>query len=285
MTLSLEDTIKKEEKRWKESLDGAYNELLNLENMPNLSFARTTISWLIYEAFKEAPSLLEEQNGRKTWERYLSGLRYLSSGIEHSFLLKFVFPMLNLGEVKDNILDWNSEALRLTNELYYVGNRFEEYLTHMAKAMEINKEKYDMCALYSSLKTWDNEEKFDEFSNRLNSFLDKPFEIYIEGPIQLFLTISKDNFFFILRSFLVGKLSELIRPKKTEEKDLEMLNEKISQLFQDSKTIQYFLVMLKNTMKGAFESWTKEQKERRDMVPTPSSRISFLKNFENGYIK
>ena len=284
-TLSLEeDTLKKEKKRWTEALNTAHNDAMTLDEMSSLGYAKTAISFLIDKGFKEMPNLLGEQDGRRTWERYLSGLRYLSNSIEHSFLLKTVLPMFFLGEVKDNLLNWNQQVLELTNELYYMGNRFEQYTQHITKAMAIS-DKYEMCALYSSLKTWDTEEKFDEFAERLESFLDKPFEVYIEGPIQLYLTISKNNFFVIMRSFLVGKLTELLFPKRTEEQDLVLLNERMHELFKDSKTLEHFITLMKGTAKLAIESWTKEHRARRGLIPTVSSRKVFTQNFEAGYIK
>lgn len=283
--LKLEDIYKKEEKRWRESLEIAYRTLLTIEDLESLVYARTAVSWLIHECFKSIPNLLEENDNRKNWERYLSGLKFLSTSVESSFLIKTTLTMFGLGDAKDKILSWNKEALNLISEIYYVGSRVDEYFNHMSKSVKISG-KIELCSLYSSLKTWDTEEKFNIFENKITSLTEKPFEIYIEGPIHLVLMLSKSNFFFLIRAISAKKLTDLIFPKKIEENDLVILNDKLGKMLEESKTLKYFLLLLKETTSLSTKSWVNEQKNRREsLTPTPTSKKRFIKNFELSYFE
>ena len=283
LEIKIESFLQREEDRWNGSLNTIYKNNLNAEDLSNLNYARTAVSWVIYELFKSIPGLIEEKEGRKNWERYLSGLKFLSTNIEHSFLIKNTLPIFGLGEAKDRFLSWNRESLKLINEIYFIGNRMDEYFKHLTFAIE-KSEKSELCSLYSSLKTWDTEAKFDLFEKRISRMVDKPFEIYIEGPIQLFLMLSKNNFLFLLKAISVKKLSELILPKKIEENDLNILNERVNDLITNSKTLKYFLKFLKETIQLSIKSWVTEQRERRKLISTPSGKINFVKNFENGIV-
>jgi len=273
-----------ERKHWLENLNISYEEIAKNSHDSELGYAKTAVSFIINSIFREGPHLFEIIDGRSKWERYISGIRFLLNNIEHSFLLNNILPMFKLGGASGLILSWCSASLEQMNALHFLMIRIESYIHNLEYAYE-HTDKKEFSSLYASLKTWDTEEKLLDFSNKLNSVLDKPFEIYIEGPIQLMLMLSKEHFFFFVKAILAQSIPQLLNNGKTEEKDLQYLNDSIYNIVSNSKTITYFQELLQQTAKKSIELWIKEQRDRRSLIPLPSGKKRFLENFEQGYIQ
>lgn len=289
--------LERERKRWEESLTKAYTDI-HFENLINknldekqynkiaqdIQTAHLLVFRMVNAAFDEAPRLFDKVEDISIWERYLTSIRVLFLKVPESILFKFGLPLLGLGELRKGILDWINTSIGSLPYFYSLMKESEKYFTNYNKGVEISgrEERYlkELVPLYASLKTWGTEERFEDFCHTLTFLTNNLVTIYIEGPVQLYLSFSKNHFILILKTLLLENLNHSVDNRII--KDFELLNARIETVLESSKTLDFTTKLLNKTSEKAITDWITEQKIRRQLQPTPYLKEKFVRNFESG---
>ena len=231
--------------------------------------------------------LLEETEDKPNWERYLSGPRGLLRDFLRSHLLTMILPSLKVEELGEKLMAFAREWLKLLHLSEKVLRELDRYVDARVRASEITSQyKVDNETLerrYASLKTWEKDEKLERFSENLEDLLDKTLEVIVEGPVQLYLMVSREGFLLIFRALMLERIGDLT----LEDKDLDSLmalHDEIHRRIEESESIKLLQDLFGKIFAEYLEDWRKEQKELRELFPTERLRELFVERFEEGTI-
>lgn len=230
-------------------------------------------------------SLFDRGDGRSNWEIYLSGLRQLFRKMPDSYLMRFVVPMFGLDDLGETISAYCGKWLDQTHAAQKSLREVERYLLNLdrgeAIAAEYGADDLELVRLYASLKTWRTKQEFDTFANDLEDLLQCSIEVFISGPIQLYLMLSPDTVLVILKSLTVGRLSEM-RGGQIEYADMMKLAEWVRGLLADSETLQIGRQIVSSVAQEYVRSLRLDHDRLRAQLPERSMRESFVQRFESG---
>ena len=287
------DIIIREKEHWNSAFEEAYNKLFEKEvlnqsldkkeyekRVSHLEFSRQLVFHGLDILFREFPKLMEDIDGITRIERYITSIRALFIKVEHGVLFKLALSMSGLSEVSNKVVEWSKQANNSLPSFYKFFKDCEKYIANYnhGKTLVANKFGEDLVPLYASLKTWKTEDDFNNFNQQFQNVSSQFIQIYIEGPIQLYLIISENYFSLVLKALLLERLSQ----KENPFADLILLNDHIKTLIKESKTLDYSIELLKLTTQYATEKWVTRQNKKRLTHPTPHLREKFINNFENG---
>ena len=286
------DIIVREKQNWNSSLEEAYKDLFEKEilNQPldskeyenrvsHLEFSHSLVQHGLELVFREFPKLMEDIDGISRFERYITSIRALFLKIEHGILFKLALSISGLSEVSNKVVEWSKQANNSLPIFYKFFKDCEKYLANYEQGKTLTQGKFgeSLIPIYASLKTWKTEEDFNGFRQQFNNVATQFIQIYIEGPIQLYIIISENHFSIVLRSLLLERLSQ-----KDQFADLALLNDHIKTIVKDSKTLDYSIELLKLTAKNYTKKWISKQDKMRLSHPTSYLKDKFVKNFESG---
>ena len=285
-----------EKRRWEESLEEGYNEMLNglinnassniedyRKQVEKLSNAASINQWLINFAFRECDKLYESHNDIPLWNRYLTAIRVLCNKFNEGMFTKLFISVLGLSTFRKRVSDWLLEVNQSIPTLYQFFNDSDKYLTHYGSSKKAangqNGPPDEILVLYASYKTWQTDNEFDSFVNSVEKSLPMAIHLYIESPIQLFLDFSSNHFSIFIKTLLFENINF---GKDSDTMDLRLLFKYIEDLIKDSKTLKYMISLQKEMAKKAAASWKEENIKRRKVYPTVDQRKRFITNFELG---
>ncbi|MBI4318863.1 MAG: hypothetical protein HY675_10255 [Chloroflexi bacterium] len=231
--------------------------------------------------------LFETSQERPRWEIYLSGMRDLMRKMPNSYLFRFVLPTFGLEDLREKL---SAYALRWTDQFHATHKVFWEgdlYLRNLARgtaiAQDFESGDTELPRLYASVKTWESRQEFDQFATALAEFLDLTVEVYVLGPVQLYLMIGRDTFLLICKALSVGKLSE-IDEKAKDYVDLLQLHDFLHDSVEHSKT----LAVTQDVLGGAAKEYVKRLREEHDrlrgQLPSKEMRYRFINRYETGVL-
>lgn len=294
------EIIKRERKRFRESIQKAREVILkNHLSTTNLkdhdSFQKYTgrlsqvasLTTLVSDKiFNDFPKLFEEKRGRRIWEIYLSGARYLARRTSQGVFVGLLASYFELEDLVAKVDSYLENVVSGSADIYNLMREIDKYSEHYNKARKIcapyekEDQKFErQCRIYATLKSWLKEDEFQIMQKTFNKGLDQAFKVIIEGPIQLYLVISRDTFFFILK-FLTGKNSIDISEERKELDDANDLHSFIHGLVEGSdKTFRNLIV---EALKLYYNDLIDELKELRSEFPTDDRKRRFIERFETG---
>lgn len=227
--------------------------------------------------------LYEETGGRTNWELYLSGLRGLLRDLLDSYSLTIVLPLLELNELGEKLTALSKDGLGLLHSTERVFHELDKYINARVyaagrtSAYGVDNETLEET--YASLKTWKDDEELERFSEDLEDFLDRTLVVIVEGPIQLYLMISRRGFLLIFRALMLKRIGDL----SLEDSDLDSLmalHDVIHGRFEEAEGIKLFQALLRKIADQYLEDWREEQKHLRELFPTRESKKAFVERFE-----
>ncbi len=229
--------------------------------------------------------LFDRTNERTNWEVYLTGLRKMVRQAPQSYLFRFVLPMLGLEALREKFSAYSARCLDQFHVAHKTLAETENYLQNLTKghsiAQEYRSEKGDLPRLYSTVKTWETESDFDRFLDNLTNLLDLTVEVFIVGPVQLYLMIGRDTFLAIFKGLTAGKLSDL-QQNDREQSDMLQLHDFVHDSIANSKTVEITHEVLRETVREYTKRLREEHQTLRVQLPNREIRRRFIQRYESG---
>src|SRR3990172_372683 len=230
--------------------------------------------------------LFEDEESRSRWNVYLEGMRGILRDYRHSHLLRAIFPMLKLGELGEKTHAWATEALEMLHTAESFLDGLDQYLQALAKAQETlaaygRSKDEGLARVYASLKTWEETKDFEKFTENFEKLLDQSVTVVVEGPIQLYLMLSREGFLLIFRALSSVSLND----RKLRDRDLASLmklHEDFKGKVESWEARKRSSRMVRRALEIYLERWRRKQEERRSLLPTEESRKRFTERFERG---
>lgn len=230
--------------------------------------------------------LFENEESRARWNVYLEGMRGVLRDYRHSHLLRAILPMLKAGELGEKSHAWTEEALELlhTAEIFLEG--LDCYLQALAKGQEIlaaygRSRNEGLARVYASLKSWEESKDFEKFAANFEKLLNQSVTVVVEGPIQLYLMLSREGFLLIFRALSAVKLED----RKLRDRDLASLmklHDDFKGRVEGWEARKRSSRLIRRALEIYFERWRQKQEERRSLLPTEELRKRFPERFERG---
>jgi hypothetical protein len=225
---------------------------------------------------------------RANWDIFASGVRWINQRMPDSYLFKFVLPMFKLEDLEGKILSYSGQWLEQTHISAKALSEVDKYLRNYEKGEEI-VERYstsnqELVRLYASLKTWETKEKFEKFFKDFDDFLSTSVEVFILGPIQLYLMISRESFLLIFKALSIGKISELEEQKREKYQEIMAFNDWFYGLIEKSQTLRVFQDAIKSTVKEYVRLLREEEENIRKQLPTKDLKNRLIERFEKGLL-
>lgn len=236
---------------------------------------------------KFIPPLLEKEGERSKWEIHLAGLRFLGQKLPLSIALRTAFPMLKMEKVAEILASYTDRMCEVLQSLYDFLKRAQQYLKNYEKGFKIlsefNKQNPELAKLYATLKTFKLDEEFKNFRDSLEKAASGTIEIFIEGPIKLYLMINKSTFLIIFKVLTQESILKLTQDSD-ELKDLTTFHKHIHQAVEKSETLDITFQLLRLSLPEYLKLLEKEYERLRGQFPTEELRRAFLERFESGVI-
>lgn len=230
-------------------------------------------------------ALFDRANDRSNWEVYLSGLRRLFRQMPDSYLFRFVLPMFGLDDLGEKVSAYSQKWLDQTHAAQKVLRETERYLGNLDRgasvAADYRADDLEMVRLYASLKTWQSKEEFEAFVDDVDEFLASSVEVFVSGPVQLYLMLSRDTMLLIFKSLSVGKLTDL-RDGESDYAELMRFSDFVRSLVQDSETLRLSREIVVRATKEYVSDLRRDQERLRAQLPDRATKRSFVQRFETG---
>lgn len=234
---------------------------------------------------ENAAPLFDKNDERSNWEVYLSGSRRLLRQLPDSYLFRFVLPMFGLEDVREKTSSFSGKWLEQIHAAHKVLRTVDTYMVNAdrgtAIANEYGSSDPEVVRLYASLKTWQTHNEMDRFIHEVEEFLSSTVEVFISGPLQMYLMINRDTMLLIFKSLSIGRLSEL-RDGQAEYVEIMKLSDFVRGAVENSETLETGREIVTRTVKEYTTSLRIEQDRLRAQLPTRSMRHNFIQRFESG---
>lgn len=254
------------------------------EKQGHLSLAESILK-TAKSILEKMDSLFKESDGRRNWEKYLSGLRMIAGKFPISYFARMVLSMFGLDDAGKKLFAYCDELKRFMGLAHKVLATAEEYLLNLGKGAEI-QETYQVNyegsnRLYASLKTWGKDKKLEKFMTRYESFVGEAFKVIILGPVQLYLMLSPETFLLVFKLLTVGKLRDLSGNSRDYD-DIMALSGLIHDLVKNSKALNSLQEIFGLATEKYLELLKKEQAELRSIVPRQGTKTRYITTYEEG---
>lgn len=247
---------------------------------------------------RENLSTFRSLKERSRYDVYESGIRRFMKNYPHSHWSTSIIKILRLNDFQNLFLE---EVDNFLNWLRYFGsiNKMGEiYLNYLANAVDMAKnyterdkdDLYgdDLVRLYGYMKTWEDDEEIDDFINDMENFFDRTIELYIEGPIKLYLKLSRDKYLIIFKAFTAESPND-IPYIDDEQKEIMKVHEDIYDMVKEEHNNEDgFLYNITELLKKSKENYIKSLREDvnrlKFLLPTQELRRQFIRKYESGFI-
>lgn len=231
--------------------------------------------------------LFEETRGKTNWDLYLSGLRGLLRDFLKSHYLTAILPVLGAKELGEKLTAFSQEGLELLHLTETVLRELDHYVDARVQASETTSayqvENETLEAVYASLKTWEKEKELQRFSETFEALLEKTLVVIVEGPIHLYLMISREGFLLIFKAMMLKRIGD----RSLEDKDLDSLmvfHDQVYKRIEEAKSIRLLQDLFRRILEEYLADWRKKQRQLRELFPTQELKESFVERFERGTI-
>lgn len=230
-------------------------------------------------------TLFETTDERSNWEIYLSGLRRLFRSMPDSYLFRFVLPMFGLEGLREKVVAYSQKWLEQVHASQKYLRETDRYLSNLERgagiAADYGADNLDVVRLYASLKTWQSKAEFDSFMDDLEDFLTSSIEVFVSGPIQLYLMLNRDTMLLIFKTLSVGRLGEL-GEGHSEYQELMKLSDFVREMVENSETLEVGRKIISSAAKEYAIDLRREQERLRAQLPSYSMKRGFVQRFEAG---
>lgn len=235
---------------------------------------------------------------RSRYDIYESGIRRFLKKYPQSYWTSHVIKIFNLGDIQNRILEHTDNFLNWLRFFGGINKLTEVYLNNLDRGVDMAKDysgrdvedlyEDDLVRLYGYLKTWEDQEDLDEFMKDLDYLFDNTIELYIEGPIKLYLKLSKDKYLVIFKALTAEKQSDLpyIDEEQKEVMDAhgefyDMVKEEME---EDTGFLYNIVELAKKTRENYIKSFKEDVNRLKFLFPSQELRRQFIRKYESGFI-
>lgn len=227
-------------------------------------------------------------DSRANWDIFASGIRWINQRMPDSYFFRFVLPMFKLEDLGGKILSYSGQWLEQTHISAKALSEIDKYLRNYEKGEEI-VERYstsnqELVRLYALIKTWETKEKFEKFFKDFENLLSTSVEVFISGPIQLYLMISKESFLLIFKALSIGKINELEEPKREKYQEIMAFHDWFYGLIEKSEPLRVFQEAAGSVTKEYVRLLREEEENIRKQLPTKDLKNRLIERFEKGLL-
>ena len=172
---------------------------------------------------------------RSRYDIYESGIRRFLKKYPQSHWSSHVIKLFSLSDIQNLFLDHIDNFLNWLRYFGSINKSAEIYLNYLDRGVNLAKNYTDretsdlygddLVRLYGYLKTWEEQEELDDFIDDLDDLFDRTIELYIEGPIKLYLKLSKDKYLIIFKALTAEKANDLPYIDEEQKEVMEAHNE------------------------------------------------------------
>ncbi len=294
----LEELAKEEMGRFKKSIakaSGAYfkaqSDGLSPEEAKELwqkiVRAGTIISFLSDDAYDTAFGILKDSDHeRKSWDTHLTGVRTLTRTTPKGYALSVAAKFLNLEETTDKVASLISRSTAVQCDIYQVAAKAKAFIDHYEYAKK-QADKFgntddELARKYASLKTWERKEEFDQFSSVAEKATADVIEVFIEGPIKLYLMISPEQLMILIQGLAMRNAFDFMNAEKKGFDDSLTLLLNSQKAVETSSLFKIIRELLAEGLKKYHSLWKEENEEIRHSFIDEDRAKRFVECFENG---
>jgi len=235
---------------------------------------------------------------RSRYDIYESGIRRFLKKYPQSYWSSHVINLFQLNDIQNLFLEHTDNFLNWLRYFGSINKTAEIYLNYVDRAVDIAKNyterestdlnEDDLVRLYGYLKTWEEQEELDEFIDDLGNLFDQTIELYIEGPIKLYLKLSKDRYMIIFKALTAEKTNDLPYIDDDQKEVMEAHSELYDTIKEETEEDTGFLYNVIELSKKARKNYIKSLKEDVNrlmfLFPTRELRRQFIRKYECGFI-
>lgn len=296
----LEEIAKEELGRFKKALNKASSSYFDEQSegldpkkvrdlFNKINRASSIISFLADDAYETAFSLMkenEEKGERKSWDAHLNGVRTMSRTTPKGYALSLVAKFLKLEETTDKIASLISRSTEVQSDIYRVAEKVKKFVDHYEwakkQAKKFGSTNNELVQKYACLKTWERKEEFDQFSSMAERTTNEIIEVFIEGPIKLYLMISPEQLMIIIQGLVVRDAFSFMNAEKRGLDDSLTLLLNSQKAVEKSPLFKIIRELLAESLKKYHSLWKEENEEIRSSVLDEDRAKRFVECFENG---
>jgi hypothetical protein len=231
----------------------------------------------LFDFYREFwPNPYGQVNDKSRWDIWSSSAKQLTTGMIESKLYKMVLPLFGLQEVGETLLAYDvllQEYVKNSKKIKPHIEKYDNYLLEASKNLLTPSKS--LIELYASVKTWQKDEDFDEFMDSWPDYVSSKVEIIVEGPIKLFLQLSRDAFLLLLKIPTVKDKESAQRTR-----DLETFMTDFYDAVHDAEFFDNFCHYSRAIIDTYITSFRELFPDNRKILPTTEARKNFI-NFVN----
>lgn len=284
----------RELQRLHRAIDTVVDGLILEKQQPDLDYLKACkftreslqiVDFLIDDFF----SIFEEKNGRGRQDIFASGLRKVWQKFPSSYFFRFVLPMFKLDEdLGEKTRSLAAEWLELTHFSQKALAEIDKYLKNYSKGQKIleayRSENKELLRLYASLKTWEEKEKFEKFFADFESLLERGVEVFVFGPIQLYLMLNRETFLLIFKMFSSEKLSEIESESEKAYQEVMAWHDFCHRFLERFLPLHLLREASRRIVKEYIRLLKEGEEGLRQQLPTKELKKRFVERFEKGLL-
>ncbi|MCK9351467.1 MAG: hypothetical protein WCT49_04330 [Candidatus Paceibacterota bacterium] len=245
------------------------------------------ITYGVDDAYDTAFTLLKDpDHERKAWDTYLTGARTLTRTTPFGYAFGLVAKTLKLEETVNMVSSLIARSTEVQGDIHVVARKAKEFVDHYEwakqQAKSFGSEDEGLIRKYASLKTWERKEEFVQFSSVAEKATAGGIEVFIEGPVKLYLMISSGQLMLVIQGLVRSSAFDF------ENAGTKGLDDSLTILQNAQKAVEtslLFKIMRELFATGLREyhaSWEEEHLEFRQPPLDEDRAQRFVECFENG---
>lgn len=222
----------------------------------------------------------------------IGGLRTLVKQFPLSLFYHDMSEIFNLGPLFKDVVTWGTHLSFLLRTLNCVDREYRIYSKNVVSAANLMNEYYPVSdtsvfiedprvRTYATYKTWNQDSRYDAYTNNMATLFDVGFEVFVEGPLTLYVKLTKDDIVCLIR-LVSTSLNPRYEHGESEKLFPLLLHDIISSEAREGGTIDSILTLLKNALHSAVQDKIIEENIRRSFIQEWSERKEYILKFESG---
>jgi len=245
------------------------------------------ITYGLDDVYDTSFTLLKDPNHqRKSWDAYLTGARTLTRTTPTGYALGVVAKMLKLEETVNMAASLISRSTEVQGDIHKVARKAKEFVDHYEwakqQAKSFGNEDGGLIRKYASLKTWERKEEFVQFSSVAEKATGDFIEVFVEGPVKLYLMISSGQLMLIIQGLVRANAFDFDNAGTKGLDDSLAILQNAQKAVEISPLFKIIRELFAQGLKEYHASWKEEHLEIRQSALDEDRAKRFVDCFENG---
>jgi len=255
--------------------------------LQKITRATSIISFVADDAYDTAFAIMKEPgHQRKSWDAHLNGVRTLTRTTPKGYALSLASKFLRLEETTDKVASLISRSVEVQRDVHQVAAKVKTFVDHYEWAKK-HAEKFgkiddELIRKYACLKTFEREEELAQFSSVAEKATAGAIEVFIEGPIKLYLMISPEQLMIVIQGLTMTNAFDFENAGKKGLDDSLTILLNSQKAVETSSLFKVIRELLAEALKKYHSLWKEEQEGIRQSVIDEDRAKRFVECFENG---